>query len=261
MATCTDCTVSRSMAPRWYAVSRSGMQTIVISSMASRPDDAAAFFDVADVVVAGQPRRRGRDRDGGWRREGDLHAGVKLLGGLAGDLLELHRLRCRVDYGGDVGLAAGCGDAGVFLDDLPVAVYDELQPVRVFFTLVADFGDFHSHAIRGRSWGRGPRRGSWLERPAALPRSAVGFPMNRFRPRRLRSGRCRSSHRRSGSTRIRIRARHAPSTKPPNVLVNWVQLLISVGWLNGPFSVRPTKAATAVPTPSMGLEPESVSST
>ena len=41
------------MAPRWYAVIRSGMQTMVISSMASRPDDAAAFCDVADVVIAG----------------------------------------------------------------------------------------------------------------------------------------------------------------------------------------------------------------
>jgi hypothetical protein len=40
----------------------------------------------------------------------------------------------------------------VLLDDLPVAVYDEFQPARVFFTLVADFGDFHSHAIRRCLW-------------------------------------------------------------------------------------------------------------
>ena len=44
---------------------------------------AAAFFDVADVVIAGQPRRRARHRNGRRRREGDLHAGVQLFGGLA----------------------------------------------------------------------------------------------------------------------------------------------------------------------------------
>ena len=45
---------------------------------------------------------------------------------------------------------------GVLLDDLPVAVYDEFQPARVFFTLVADFGDFHLHGYPEASSGRGP---------------------------------------------------------------------------------------------------------
>ena len=91
MATCTDCTVSRSMAPRWYAVIRSGMQTMVISSIASRPETPLRSFDVADVVVAAEPRRRGRHRNGGRRRERDLHAGVKFLGGLAGDRVRASR--------------------------------------------------------------------------------------------------------------------------------------------------------------------------
>ena len=42
--------------------------------------------------------------------------------------------------------------------------------------------------------------------------------------------------------------------------MNWVQLVTSVGSLTGPFSAKPTKAATAVPTPSIGLEPEDTSS-
>ena len=33
-----------------------------------------------------------------------------------------------------------------------------------------------------------------------------------------------------------------------------------VGWLSGPFSAKPTKAATAVPTASIGREPEDTSS-
>ncbi len=52
-----------------------------------------------------------------------------------------------------------------------------------------------------------------------------------------------------------------PATKSPNCVANWVQLLTRVGVLNGPRSVSPTKAATAVPTPSMGRDPLSTSST
>ena len=48
--------------------------------------------------------------------------------------------------------------------------------------------------------------------------------------------------------------------KPPKFWVNWVQLVTSVGWLNGPCSANPTKAATAVPAASMGREPEDTSS-
>ena len=44
---------------------------------------------------------------------------------------------------------------GVLLDDLPVAVHDQLQPARLFLTLVVDFHDFDSHAIRRRSWVEG----------------------------------------------------------------------------------------------------------
>ena len=32
-------------------------------------------------------------------------------------------------------------------------------------------------------------------------------------------------------------------------------MVTRVGWLYGPFSANPTKPATAVPTPSIGLEP------
>ena len=48
--------------------------------------------------------------------------------------------------------------------------------------------------------------------------------------------------------------------KSPKLWVNWVQLVTSVGWLAGPFSANPTKAATAVPTPSIGFEPDDTSS-
>src|SRR5207245_8484024 len=49
--------------------------------------------------------------------------------------------------------------------------------------------------------------------------------------------------------------------KPPKVWANWLQLVTRVGALAGPRSARPTKAATAVPTPSIGREPASTSST
>ena len=48
---------------------------------------------------------------------------------------------------------------------------------------------------------------------------------------------------------------------PPKLSVNWVQFVTSVGLLNSPFRANPTKAATAVATPSIGFEPESTSST
>ncbi len=49
--------------------------------------------------------------------------------------------------------------------------------------------------------------------------------------------------------------------KSPNVATNWLQLVISVGSSNGPFWAKPTKAATEVPTPSIGRDPDSTSST
>ena len=49
--------------------------------------------------------------------------------------------------------------------------------------------------------------------------------------------------------------------KSPNVWVNWLQFVTSVGVLAGPRAARPTNAATAVPTPSIGREPASTSST
>src|SRR6187549_1382659 len=61
----------------------------------------------------------------------------------------------------------------------------------------------------------------------------------------------------------------APSTNPPYRLSNWAQLVTrrglmpsgSSGSSTGDRAVNPTKAATAVPTPSMGLDPRSTSST
>ncbi len=50
------------------------------------------------------------------------------------------------------------------------------------------------------------------------------------------------------------------STNPPKVFTNWVQLVTSTGSLNGPEAANPTNAATAVPTPSIGLDPEDTSS-
>lgn len=52
-----------------------------------------------------------------------------------------------------------------------------------------------------------------------------------------------------------------PSTKSPKVLANWLQLVMSVGSSNGPRWAKPTKAATEVPTPSIGRDPDSTSST
>ena len=49
--------------------------------------------------------------------------------------------------------------------------------------------------------------------------------------------------------------------KSPKVCVNWPQLDTSVGVLKGPSAAKPTKAATAVPTPSIGRAPASTSST
>ena len=49
--------------------------------------------------------------------------------------------------------------------------------------------------------------------------------------------------------------------KSPNAARNCDQLVTGVGLLNSPFSAKPTKAATAVPTPSMGLLALSISST
>src|SRR6266568_947093 len=48
--------------------------------------------------------------------------------------------------------------------------------------------------------------------------------------------------------------------KSPNVDVNCVQLVTSIGSFNGPFAANPTNAATAVPTASIGLDPEETSS-
>jgi hypothetical protein len=44
-------------------------------------------------------------------------------------------------------------------------------------------------------------------------------------------------------------------------LANWVQFEIRIGVLMGPPGASPTNAATAVPTPSMGLFEEGISST
>ena len=49
--------------------------------------------------------------------------------------------------------------------------------------------------------------------------------------------------------------------KSPNVDVNWLQLVTRVGVFAGPRPASPTKAATAVPTPSIGRDPASTSST
>ena len=49
--------------------------------------------------------------------------------------------------------------------------------------------------------------------------------------------------------------------KSPNPSTNWVQFVTRVAVFTGPFWVSPTKAATAVPTPAMGLLPLSTSST
>ncbi len=49
--------------------------------------------------------------------------------------------------------------------------------------------------------------------------------------------------------------------KPPNAPVNWLQFVTSVGVWNGPSAAMPTNAATAVPTPSIGRDPASRSST
>src|SRR3954453_13731738 len=47
---------------------------------------------------------------------------------------------------------------------------------------------------------------------------------------------------------------------PPKLLTNWVQFVTRIGVLTGPVSANPTNAATAVPTPSIGFEPEDTSS-
>ncbi len=49
--------------------------------------------------------------------------------------------------------------------------------------------------------------------------------------------------------------------KSPNDETNWVQFVTITGVLAGPRWARPTKAATAVPTPSMGREAAWTSST
>ncbi|MFC7471704.1 hypothetical protein ACFQVA_35595 [Actinomadura keratinilytica] len=49
--------------------------------------------------------------------------------------------------------------------------------------------------------------------------------------------------------------------KSPKAATNCVQLVTSVGAFSGPDGARPTKAATEVPTPSMGREPLATSST
>ncbi len=50
-------------------------------------------------------------------------------------------------------------------------------------------------------------------------------------------------------------------TGSPKILANCVQLEIRIGVLIGPPGARPTNAATAVPTPSIGLLAEGISST
>ncbi len=47
----------------------------------------------------------------------------------------------------------------------------------------------------------------------------------------------------------------------PKVEVNWFQFVTRVGAFAGPRAASPTNAATAVPTPSIGREPASTSST
>ena len=47
----------------------------------------------------------------------------------------------------------------------------------------------------------------------------------------------------------------------PKIFANWVQFEIRIGVLMGPPGVRPTKAATEVLTPSIGLFAEGTSST
>ena len=47
---------------------------------------------------------------------------------------------------------------------------------------------------------------------------------------------------------------------PPKFVTNWVQFVTRIGVFTGPVSAKPTNAATAVPTPSIGFEPEDTSS-
>src|SRR5262245_12606108 len=47
----------------------------------------------------------------------------------------------------------------------------------------------------------------------------------------------------------------------PNFSTYCLQLVIKVGSLTGPLGAMPTNAATAVPTPSIGLDPLGISST
>jgi hypothetical protein len=47
----------------------------------------------------------------------------------------------------------------------------------------------------------------------------------------------------------------------PKAATYWDQLVTRVGSFSGPVGARPTKAATEVPTPSMGREPLATSST
>ena len=49
--------------------------------------------------------------------------------------------------------------------------------------------------------------------------------------------------------------------KSPNEATNWLQFVTITGVLAGPRWASPTKAATAVPTPSMGREAACTSST
>jgi hypothetical protein len=56
-------------------------------------------------------------------------------------------------------------------------------------------------------------------------------------------------------------ARYEPGMNAPKLDVNCVQFVTSFGSFCGPFSAKPTKAATAVPTPSIGFEPDDCSST
>ena len=48
--------------------------------------------------------------------------------------------------------------------------------------------------------------------------------------------------------------------KPPKLETNCVQFVTRIGVFTGPASANPTNAATAVPTPSIGFEPEDTSS-
>src|SRR5918998_269304 len=50
-------------------------------------------------------------------------------------------------------------------------------------------------------------------------------------------------------------------TGSPKIFANWVQFAIRIGVLTGPPGASPTNAATAVPTPSIGLFAEGTSST